>query len=515
MKGVLREDIAKTKGDSGAVIGENSLSRSSTFFSGKRRSVVAFLMIMVYMLTPVEGRAVRNAVGNRGARGVNRRINSNQRGNPRKNRKRKPDNNNINNNKNNDKKKEEEQNNGLWIVAGVAGAASIIAGVVAAARGALVPQHQAQRDQPQEPQAQRDQPQEPQAPQAEPDSGYDPDPEDASKFRIDPKSKPSQKKSKSNSKSKFTGLPPVLGLGGGCGGIPVGLQPVLDVEIPVEPQPVLDVRIPIRLQPVLDVEIPVEPQPILDVRIPVRLQPVLDVEIPVGPPPGPPPVLGRRIPVGPPPGPPPVLGVRVNEEERTRWDEWFTQRLETLIRHTYEEEDEEEKEDEEIEVKKERMRRIRKERATEGNIDRMIEERVTQNFERYRREFPGIGNLPPPIAFIRIRDAYRDIADLAWLRMTIYGANEERYRDLEFHPPRNESDWEHAMQDIALLRFRRANARNPEFEGDPDLLRIDFGEMLLTIEQQGDNIENTLRGYLKRIRRYEIAELFLNIAPYL
>jgi hypothetical protein len=85
MKGSLGEDVAGTKKD-GTIMVEKSKSLSSngsnsTFFSGKRRSIAAFLMIMVYTLTPVEGRIIRHAAGDRGAEWVNQGINHNQRAN--------------------------------------------------------------------------------------------------------------------------------------------------------------------------------------------------------------------------------------------------------------------------------------------------------------------------------------------------------------------------------------------------------------------------------------------------
>jgi hypothetical protein len=100
--GTLREDIVRTK--------EGGRAVNSTFFSGKSRSIVAYLMIMVYMLTPVEGRIIRHGANDRGAEWVNRGGNPNQGANPRRNIERK-----LNHNYNIvDEKIELEQNPSLW-----------------------------------------------------------------------------------------------------------------------------------------------------------------------------------------------------------------------------------------------------------------------------------------------------------------------------------------------------------------------------------------------------------------
>jgi hypothetical protein len=78
MKGTLGEDVARTKKGSRAVIGGDFLNKNSTFFSGKRRSVVVFLMMMVYILTPVEGGVIRPMVDDEGAGWANWGRNHNQ-----------------------------------------------------------------------------------------------------------------------------------------------------------------------------------------------------------------------------------------------------------------------------------------------------------------------------------------------------------------------------------------------------------------------------------------------------
>jgi hypothetical protein len=210
MKRALREDITRTK------------SRNSTFFSGKRRSIVAFFVIMVYMLTPVEGRIIRHGAGDRGAEWVNRGINHNQRANPRKN----------GAGDNNKKKEEEGQDRKDLATIIIAGAGGIVA-IGAAVLAVFIPQPQAQQDRPQ-PQAQRPKPQ---APQPKSDS------EDAPKSKGDSKSKSSKKKSKSKlpkvdrepePEPKLFGFGLALGPGGGCGGIPVRIPPVLDAEMEIE-----------------------------------------------------------------------------------------------------------------------------------------------------------------------------------------------------------------------------------------------------------------------------------------
>jgi hypothetical protein len=70
------------------------------------------------------------------------------------------------------------------------------------------------------------------------------------------------------------------------------------------------------------------------------------------------------------------------------------------------------------------------------------------------------------------------------------------------------------MVHIPGFRGRRANAGDPEFRNYPDFLRINFEDMFTTLEQRGDDIENTLREYLMIIRNNEVAE-FLNIPPFI
>jgi hypothetical protein len=94
---VVKEDIFKTKEGGGAV--------NSIFFSGKRRSIAAFLIMMVYILTPAEGRALRNETYNVWGKEVNR----NQTANPEEN---KGNEQVVNNNE-----KEDTKQNDRWHVA--------------------------------------------------------------------------------------------------------------------------------------------------------------------------------------------------------------------------------------------------------------------------------------------------------------------------------------------------------------------------------------------------------------
>jgi hypothetical protein len=266
-------------------------------------------------------------------------------------------------------------------------------------------------------------------------------------------------------KSELFRFGPVLGLGGGCGGMPVEPPPMLDTSV-------LDERMPVEPLPVLDERIPVEPLPVLDERIPVEPLPVLD------------------------------LGVNEEEEERTRWTTWFRQRLEAMPR-VYAP----------IENEEWRIQRMRKGRKREDAIDKIIEKRVRLNFGRYMREFPWIGDLPQEIAFVRMRDAYRDIVELVWYRGTALG-HDRRYPGSDgYNLPRDEIDWQHMVQDITLLRLRRAHVRNPEFESNTHFFRIGHKNMGKMLDKESGNIEKTLREYLKRIKDNRIVGL-PNIAPY-
>jgi hypothetical protein len=377
INGTLREDVAKTKEDSTIMVKKSkslSSNRSnSTLFRGKRRSVVAFLMMMVYMLTPVEGRIIRHVAGDRGAEWVNRGINHNQRANPKKNKRREPvANKQVANNDN--REKNEEQISGMQIVGDVAVAAVVIGvGVVAAdiwvppqaqqaepqvprapqvqprvprapqAPQAEPPKPQAPQAEPTKPRTRRDRSLKPQAPQAKSDHGYDydhdrgdddpNDDDDISPFKNNPKLKPPQKK-------PLFGTPPFAPSKGGPSGRAIILTQQGKTIAQLDRERELD-----RQRPLLD-------------RLLERVHGI---------------VFNNRV----------VMTVRRGVATRTF-------RIE-------------------------------------------IDTRARQVFEQYRMTFPWIGAVEPEVGLQRTRDAYYEIIRLAWFN-TLYGTQFERNPPLQVNP---------------------------------------------------------------------------------
>jgi hypothetical protein len=459
VKGTLRKDVVGTKESSSL----SSNGSNSTFFSGKHRSIVTYLMIMVYMLAPVEGRVIRHAAGNRrGAGGANQRMNPNQRMSNKKGRGKKKPVANNNNNKKGAKKEEDQDNNSLPLATvGVREAIAVSAERTLARRA----QSRSRTQQPQQPKETNQRTNLNQKTSGEEDEKKKEEDQGSSLLlRVGvvgaavvavggivgavlapqpqvqhPKPQAPQHQPKPKKKSKPFIAPPPPGAGGGCGGM--GAMARLDLH-PEHEQERND-RPELRRRPLLNVLIERMHEIVFNNRIVTTLQ-----------------EIRRR---------------RAEAAEAAREAAREEEARGAFL-----------------------LQGILRGRGAIEAFRQEIEPRVRQIFEQYQ-DSPWIASVKPEIALGRIRLAYSNIVSIRW-RNNLLDANLRH-----IPPPVEDGQWKSEMNRVERLYDLKYPENMKHHYRPRDFCPLEEG--VRVIRTEGEYIDSAVRDYVEQMNDYYLSTL--------